>query len=75
MPRTVVELNEGIRLHKELTGHEPSLIMLHSSFIAANSFYLRGRLYSLCCGKGMLYSGIPAITTSSAMVEDFLICY
>jgi hypothetical protein len=68
-------LDESIRQHQITFREEPKLIMLHERFVAAYSFYFRGRLHTLCCGKGALYSGIPAIVTASAMVTDFLICY
>ena len=73
--RPVEELNIAIREHEKTHKKEPSLIMLNEHFVRANSFYFRTRLHTLCCGKGSLYSGIPAVVTASPMVEDFLICY
>lgn len=68
-------LDAAILEHKTRHGKEPSLIMLRDSYVKAYSFYFRSRLHSLCCNKGSLYSGIPAIVTPSVMVDDFLLCY
>lgn len=73
--RTPAALDEALRQHQLLFKQEPELIMLHERFVAAYSFYFRSRLHTLCCGKGAIYSGIPAIVTASAMVSDFLVCY
>jgi hypothetical protein len=75
MPQGPLELDAAIARHKEVLGAEPDLIMLRDTFVNLFSYYFKGRLHQLCCGKGLLYEGIPAIITSSAMVEDFLICY
>lgn len=73
--RSPAALDAAIEVHKSVHGKEPTLIMIRSIYKTTHNFYFRGRLYSLCCGRGFLYGGIPAILTDSAMVEDFLLCY
>lgn len=73
--RSPSDLDAAITKHVATLGTQPELVMLHGDFVLKYSFYFRSRLHKLCCGKGMLYSGIPAIQTASPMVEDFLICY
>lgn len=73
--RSPQQLDALIEKHKAAFNEEPTLIMLHQDYLNAYRFYFKGRLHSLCCGKGALYSGIPAIITSAQTVEDFLICY
>ena len=73
--RPPTDLTMGIIAHKERFGRDPELIMIRDTYVSLYSFFFRGRLHTLCCGKGQLYDGIPTITTTSPMVETFLICY
>lgn len=73
--RPLQDLDTTITVHQATFHKEPRLIMLRDSYVAKYPFYFRSRLHTLCCGKGAIYNGIPAIVTASAMVEDFLVCY
>lgn len=73
--RNPAELRRMIELHKQQFGDEPRLIMVRDSYRELHKFFFRGSLHILCCGKGAIFDGIPAIITSSAMVDTFLICY
>jgi len=73
--RQPTELIAALIAHKTITGKDPELIMLRDTYLSLHKFFFRGRLHTLCCGKGMLFNGIPTITTSSPMCETFLICY
>lgn len=66
---------EGIEAHKVKFGTEPRLIMVHETYRMLYGHFFTGRLHFLCCGKGAIFEGIPAIVTQSKMVEDYLICY
>lgn len=73
--RPPAELDAAIERHKELFGQEPELIMIQDTYRELHRYFFTGRLYVLCCGRGALYAGIPAILTSANSVETFLICY
>lgn len=64
-----------IDTHRQLFGRDPIMVTIAPAFREANSRYLAGKAYSLCCGRGILYRGIPMIYSSSPFVEDFLISY
>jgi hypothetical protein len=73
--RSPAELVAGIIAHKAAHGKDAELIMIRDTYRELYSFYFRDKLYTLCCGRGMLFNGIPAIITPSPFVETFLICY
>lgn len=73
--RPPTDLTMAIIAHKEKHGKDPELVMLQITYKELYNFYFKSRLHTLCCGKGMLFDGIPTILTPSPMVETFLICY
>lgn len=75
MSRLPIDLLQGIEAHMKLTGKEPRLLTFRDSFVKQHAPFFNQHLHSLCCGKGSIFNGIPAIVTPSVMVEDYLICY
>lgn len=73
--RTPVILDAMIDRHKQFFGKDPVLIMLRIKWFDANHKAFNGKIHQLCCNKGFLYRGIPAIKTHANTVDDFLICY
>jgi hypothetical protein len=68
-------LDAAIAKHKAIFGVEPKTLVLNQHYIHKYGYWFRGRLHTLCCGKGALYEGIPVMITVSPLVEDFLLAY
>lgn len=73
--RTPADLIEAIEIHKRLHGKDPVLLSFRTIWHVKHLSFFSGRLHTLCCGRGFLYEGIPAILTASKYVEDFMIGY
>ncbi len=69
------DLDAAINNHKTLHGEDPLMVSVQQTWHRLNASYFNGKVHVLCCGKGMLYRGIPLIITTSKQVQDFLIAY
>jgi hypothetical protein len=73
--RSPAMLDAAIEEHKRLFGKEPERILINDNYRTLFKDFFKGRLHMLCCGKGALYRGIPAMLTVSPLIDDFLIAY
>ncbi len=68
-------LDLQIDKHRELFGADPSHVYVSAKWHKRYNYFFNGKVQVLCCGKGLLYRGIPLLFSQSPLVDDFLLAY